>query len=737
MRMAGVDRAREDWTVTPARARWCFWLVAACSFLIVPLGAFCWNHATQIPLVNALNDGALYPNDPFMAALARYPSVLWPLVALLVRVFPLEGTLLVLFGLSRLFALYAAGRLARAIAPGSGLAQVGASALFAFPLGSMLGNGTIVGVCLEQSSLAIPCFLLAAAAFHERRPVAWAVWLGAGFGLTSLYGTFAVSYFGAVFLFDPDYGRAWKRWARALPFFLALASYEIYMSAVAARGASSDEASWLVAARTRGWTHLYPLTWGWDAYAQFGASVALFAILIALVRRDAPRVFRHGVVWSAVAGLWLLDAFVAAYVLQSRPLMMMQPARATDLFLSFAGIAMVAVASRRLDRGQDSRATRWGLASLGASFLVWRVPGALVVAALLLVAAVPAVWRRIAPWISPRRLAVALVAWVALVGIAEARERWSETNDLRDVVFRGPEIPARQLAAWAKKNTTRDAVFLLNPSRDEDLDQFTGLAERSIFTSVERGTALFWAPEFVPEWLGRLEALDVTPEYRGPWSLDDDFDAAFRDLDDDHVLRLKERYHVTYWVVPPQHPSRFPVAWQNEVYKVLAVSDAGAVPDTTENRSVCSDPVARTQLSRCFPHLFIHDTALLFTAPARWNARDWQLVTAGVLGVAGLVAVDDDLRTAVRRSGPGFQDDIASTFQPFGTWASFAVIGGFYFGGLAAHDQKARGVASDAVVASILSGVVIAPTLKWIFGRSRPRDNQGSRDFKPFTNGPA
>jgi membrane-associated phospholipid phosphatase len=170
--------------------------------------------------------------------------------------------------------------------------------------------------------------------------------------------------------------------------------------------------------------------------------------------------------------------------------------------------------------------------------------------------------------------------------------------------------------------------------------------------------------------------------------------------------------------------------WQSELF-------ADEAAGTTETRSVCSDPIARTNLSRCFPHLFIHDTALLFTAPARWKAREWGLVTVGVLGVAGLVAVDDDLRTAVQRSGPGFQDNIASTFEPFGTWASFVVIGGFYFGGLAAHDRKAVGVAADATIASILSGVIITPTLKWISGRSRPRENQGPYDFKPFSNGPA
>ena len=60
-------------------------------------------------------------------------------------------------------------------------------------------------------------------------------------------------------------------------------------------------------------------------------------------------------------------------------------------------------------------------------------------------------------------------------------------------------------------------------------------------------------------------------EYKENDSLDDDFDAAFRDLDDDHVLRLKALYRVSYWVVPRPHPSRFPVVWEGEEFKVLEV----------------------------------------------------------------------------------------------------------------------------------------------------------------------
>lgn len=185
-------------------------------------------------------------------------------------------------------------------------------------------------------------------------------------------------------------------------------------------------------------------------------------------------------------------------------------------------------------------------------------------------------------------------------------------------------------------------------------------------------------------------------------------------------------------------PASIAPPWQSRLFAgEVAAEEAPEAEAPSKPKCICSDPTARTQLARCFPHLFAHDTVLLFTAPARWKAREWGLVATGVVGVGLLTEFDDQLRTTVRHPGPGFEDDVASTFQPLGAWASFVVIGGFYFGGLAAHDQKARGVASDAMVASILSGVIITPALKKIFSRSRPRDEKGPYDFHPFGNGPS
>ncbi len=96
---------------------------------------------------------------------------------------------------------------------------------------------------------------------------------------------------------------------------------------------------------------------------------------------------------------------------------------------------------------------------------------------------------------------------------------------------------------------------------------------------------------------------------------------------------------------------------------------------------------------------------------------------------------DEDIRGGVLGAPGGTRDTVARVFEPFGTWASFVVVGGFYVGGLAAHDDKAHGVALDALAASIISGILVTPTLKYVFGRSRPNAGEGPYDFHPFNGG--
>jgi hypothetical protein len=517
------------------------WILFAASLLISGWYAVCDNHAVQIPLVNWLKDPSLYPHDPFMAVLARYPSLLWPAVAFAARIFPLEGMLIALFFLERFFVLYAAGRLARAFAPRSGLAVVAAMALFACAVDSVLGRGTIVESYFEQTGLSIAFLLMAAAAFEESRPVGWALWLAAAFGVNPMYGAFALSYFGAAYVFDPERRRAWKTWGRSCFLFVALASPAIYAAVTAASIAPSNEATWLMAARARCWHHFfpfYPMTEGAAGLAKFAVLLIVTLAVLTAGKRARPRLFNDGVVWSIVACLWLIDAFVAVYVLKSRHLMMQQPARATDVWICFMVIAAVAVAAEWLEKPTE-QLTRLG--------------------------------RTIAPWISPRRVAWLLVVCVSLVSAASLGDRIPRSFASANLVTWGPDPSVRQIAAWARANTPVESVFLVNPGDDPDFEQFMGLSERSIFVNWEEGTALHWAPDYADEWTERLRALGYDVARSSEVVAEDQLDVIYRNLGDDDVARLKQRYRLSYWVAFDDRNSRFPVAFRTGHYQVLDV----------------------------------------------------------------------------------------------------------------------------------------------------------------------
>jgi len=188
-----------------------------------------------------------------------------------------------------------------------------------------------------------------------------------------------------------------------------------------------------------------------------------------------------------------------------------------------------------------------------------------------------------------------------------------------------------------------------------------------------------------------------------------------------------------------------PPAWTTRLFadEIARADPAGSsagspspAESPPEKKRRCSDPGARASEGRCLPQLFAHDAKEVFTAPARWTNREWALFTVGTLGIATLmVSFDDRLRSAVLNDPGGVKDQVASFFEPLGSWGSFVVLGGFYAGGLAAHDDKARGVAIDGLTASVISGIIITPVLKKVFGRSRPDEGQGPHDFSPFHGG--
>jgi PAP2 superfamily len=130
--------------------------------------------------------------------------------------------------------------------------------------------------------------------------------------------------------------------------------------------------------------------------------------------------------------------------------------------------------------------------------------------------------------------------------------------------------------------------------------------------------------------------------------------------------------------------------------------------------------------------LFASDLRQVATSPARLGPRGW-LATALVVGVLGarLAAERGDVDAEVPEGSAG-QRQAAGFFEPLGETGSIAVLGGFLLGGAVGHDARAKEVAIDGAIASLIAGGLITPAIKGIAGRSRPHQAASGTDFHPF-----
>jgi len=493
----GSDRALIWWAVA----------FAAVSVLVTGYRVYFHNQALQIPLIRMLG-GTPYPNDPFAATLPYYASMVWRVVALAAKIIPLEPLLLVLFAAERVLVIYAAGNLALALAPKSRIATIAAMALFASDPVPIIGGGTLVLPYFEQTGLAIALLLMAMAAFYRRRPLAWAIWLGAAFECNSLYGVFALTYFTAAFAIDSEYRRDWRGWVRPMGVFAALAAPAIVLSMGTVGGGGSE--LWLAAARSRVPHHIFPSTWPAIKFARFAMLVLVTGLSALCVTRCAglmAGVRRHLLVWAGVGVAWVLIAG-AAEAIGSPSMLLFQPARATDLWYAFGAIGLLATY----------------LATVRKSS---------VIALILLVIFHPT--------------GAAGVLDHPLVG--------------------SPGQSMRQVCDWARTHTPDYAVFLVNPNWGE----FRAMSARPAFVTWKDGSALLWHRPFARPWAERMRALgyDVSKGELPGERVNGILDRLYDSMSDDDALRLAARYGVRYWVVPASHTSSLPTVFRNRYWRVL------------------------------------------------------------------------------------------------------------------------------------------------------------------------
>jgi len=536
-----------------------------CSILVTGYDTYIDNHSLQLPIVDRLADPSAYPGDPFVDTAPYYASVLWRLVAMVSPVVPPLVQLGVLFVLERLLLLLAFRELARAMAPGSRLAELGAMAFVALAPKPVIAEGTIVTSYMEQTGLAIPFFVLAMASYLRDRPLACAAFMGLGFNFNSLYGIYFATYLGAMTVFDGTWRRLWPRWLAAGGIFLLVALPGLLMSLGAYARHEADPQLWVWVSRVRFPHHLYPLTWGKAVLTRF---LLLFGLVLATawVNRDlVGRLGARVLAWCSNGALWITVAIVAP-VLSIPRLLMLQPGRACDLWEAFAAVFVLSVMARRLEESRIE--PRLGmLLFLGSIFIWFAPPTMLLLLALLvvglLVHAEPASRES---WV--RRLTPVVMTLVVAGALAAFGLRALQRHSLRAALGSRPSPAIVELAKWAEGHTPRDAVFLVDPAWSE----FRPLAHRPLFTTWKDGAAALWDRTFVGEWTDRMSAFGLYPgapiTSKQARALIAD---RFAQLSDEEVLRLRDRYRVSYWIVPISHPSALPVAFETRFYRVLAV----------------------------------------------------------------------------------------------------------------------------------------------------------------------
>lgn len=540
------------------------------SLLITGYHIYTANQVLVIPLVYSFNTPSLYPNDPYVSTLMNYAAPVWRLIGELTNFIPLETLLTLLFLTARALILIAAARLAMTLNPGSKLSAVGAMAFFAMWPSPLIGHGTLVNNYFEHTGLSLAFLLLAAADFYSKRRYYWAIWLAIGFTLNSMYGTYACLYFLAVFLVDADYRANWKKWIPPAAVFLILASPTIFITASAFRIEVIDKELWLRVSEIRFPHHLYPLTWLPVQFITFFAFVLYYSAVLFGFRKESNKLYKFGMVWLGVGLFWLIFAYAAAYVAKSPAMLVMHPARGTDLWFAFAIITTIAVFARLIE--MDHLKKRLFVILFFFSILWYYLfDFTWIITIILVIIAIGVGLKPAWNWVYNQGNAKRLSNIVILVVIIFAAYTLSGSQISEKIgnPIGYPDAQMREIANWAGEATSIEDVFLVDPNWSE----FRSISQRPIFVTWKDGSAILWERSYVEEWVERIEALGYNidePKAVGMSSaLRELLSKRYNSIDDEYVLVLSGKYPIRYWIVPIDHTSSFQVVFQTTDYKVL------------------------------------------------------------------------------------------------------------------------------------------------------------------------
>ena len=161
------------------------------------------------------------------------------------------------------------------------------------------------------------------------------------------------------------------------------------------------------------------------------------------------------------------------------------------------------------------------------------------------------------------------------------------------------------------------------------------------------------------------------------------------------------------------------------IFTVPAVAQTDSAA-AGEKRSVCGtiEKDAGTALRAA---------GFIFSAPARWDGKDWLLASGAVVGTGAAFLLDRNVNDVMERNKTRLNDDVQKVVVQYGDGLNILVLSaGAYATGLFIDDDWLRETAFLTGTSVIISGT-ISTLAKMAIGRARPYADLGNHQFQPFT----
>jgi hypothetical protein len=252
-------------------------------------------------------------------------------------------------------------------------------------------------------------------------------------------------------------------------------------------------------------------------------------------------------------------------------MLVMHPARGTDLWYCFAGLALLASLAQRVEDSAPGYRQAFAATGFAGAVVLWfalskpNAPGLLIIALTLAV-----VWGTTSRGRGVTHLPLLLMLCVVSLGVQAFYLRSQVVRSPQAALVSRPNSDLRDIATWARRSTAPEAVFAVPPT--VAWSHFRSLAQRPIFVSWKDGSAILWDRPFVRAWWERLDALGMDlAEEMEPDSYANSLNRRYQRLTDQQLIGLRDRFSVRYWVVESGRQSRFRSVFQTRSYQVLEV----------------------------------------------------------------------------------------------------------------------------------------------------------------------